>query len=118
MEYRYRSHTIFQIEYYFVWVTKHRYKVLTEEVTERVRELVREISEAFEIRIMKGVVSKDHVHILASYPSTMAPRGLPLLSAEMGRVLEPRKTIILRRRHDGSFLARSVPYSDGPRSGC
>ena len=29
--------------------------------------------EAFEIRIVKGVVSKDHVHILASCPPTMAP---------------------------------------------
>ena len=42
MEYRYGSHTVFQIEYHFVWVTKYRYKVLTGEIAERVRELVRE----------------------------------------------------------------------------
>ncbi|HAU56661.1 MAG TPA: IS200/IS605 family transposase, partial [Comamonadaceae bacterium] len=42
MEYRYGSHTVFQIEYHFVWVTKYRYKVLTAEVAERVRELVRQ----------------------------------------------------------------------------
>jgi putative transposase len=47
--------------------------VLTGEVAERVRELVRETCEAFEIRIVKGVVSKDHVHILASCPPVMAP---------------------------------------------
>ena len=63
MEYRYGSHTIFQIRCYFVWVTKHRYKVLTGEVAEWVRELVRESCEVFEIGIVKGVVSKDHVHI-------------------------------------------------------
>ncbi|MCX7195891.1 MAG: IS200/IS605 family transposase, partial [Proteobacteria bacterium] len=28
MEYRYGSHTVFQIEYHFVCVTKYRYKVL------------------------------------------------------------------------------------------
>ena len=28
MEYRYGSHTVFQIEYHFVWGTKYRYKVL------------------------------------------------------------------------------------------
>ncbi len=39
----------------------------------RVRELVRETCEAFEIRIVRGVVSKDHVHILVSCPPTMAP---------------------------------------------
>jgi len=27
MEYRYGSHTIYNIEYHFVWVTKYRYKV-------------------------------------------------------------------------------------------
>ena len=47
--------------------------MLTGEVAERVRELVRETCEAFEIRIVKGVVSKDHVHILTSCPPTMAP---------------------------------------------
>ena len=31
------------------------------------------ICETFEIRIVSGVVSKDHVHILVSAPPTMAP---------------------------------------------
>ena len=73
MNYRYGSHTVYQIEYHFVWVTKYRYRVLTGELAERVRELVRQTCEAFEIRIVRGVVSKDHVHILVSCPPTMAP---------------------------------------------
>ncbi|MDE9495098.1 IS200/IS605 family transposase [Xenorhabdus bovienii] len=73
MDYRYGSHTVFQIEYHFVWVTKYRYKVLIGEVDLRVRELVRQTCEAFEIRIIEGVVSKDHVHILVSCPPTLAP---------------------------------------------
>ena len=73
MEYRYGSHTVFNIEYHFVWVAKYRYKVLTEDVALRVRELVRQTCESFEIRIIKGVVSKDHVHIFVSAPPTMAP---------------------------------------------
>ncbi len=58
----------YQIEYHFVWVTK-----LRGEVAERVRELVRQSCEAFEIRIVRGVVSKDHVHILVSAPPNPAP---------------------------------------------
>ncbi|CAM3859236.1 IS200/IS605 family transposase [Xenorhabdus thuongxuanensis] len=73
MDYRYGSPTVFQIEYHFVWVTKYRYKVLTGEVGMRVRELVRQTCEAFEIRIVSGVVSQDHVHILVSCPPTLAP---------------------------------------------
>jgi len=41
MGYRYGSHTVYQNEYHFVSVTKYRYKVLTGELAERVRELVR-----------------------------------------------------------------------------
>ncbi len=73
MEYRYGSHTVFNIEYHFVWVTKYRYHVLTGDIALRVRELVRQTCEAFEIQILSGVVSKDHVHIFVSAPPTMAP---------------------------------------------
>ncbi|EGV28095.1 transposase IS200-family protein [Thiorhodococcus drewsii AZ1] len=73
MDYRYGSHTVFRIEYHFVRVTKYRYKVLRGDVGERVRELVRQTCDAFEIRILKGVVSADHIHILVSAPPEMAP---------------------------------------------
>ena len=73
MDYRYGSHTVFKIEYHFVWVTKYRYQVLKGDIALRVRELVKQTCEAFEIRIVKGVVSKDPVHILVSAPPTLAP---------------------------------------------
>ena len=73
MDYRCGSHTVYQIEYHFVWVTKYRYKVLTGDLAEWVWELVRQTCEAFEIRIVRGVVSKDHVHILVSCLLNMAP---------------------------------------------
>ena len=59
MDYRYGSHTVFKIEYHLVWVTNYRYKLLTGDVGQRVRERVRQTREAFEIRIIKGGMSKD-----------------------------------------------------------
>ncbi|KLU17092.1 MULTISPECIES: IS200/IS605 family transposase [Xenorhabdus] len=85
MDYRYGSHTVFQIEYHFVWVTKYRYKVLIGEVATRVRELVRQTCETFEIRILKGGVSKDHIRILVSSPPTLTP-------SEIMRKLKGRTT--------------------------
>ena len=73
MDYRYGSHTAYNIEYHFVWVTKYRYHVLKGDVALKLRELVRQTCEAFELRILSGVVSKDHVHLLVSAPPTMAP---------------------------------------------
>ena len=73
MEYRYGSHTIFKIQYPFVFVTKYRYHVLKGDVGLKARELIRQTCEAFEIEILKGVVSKDHIHILVSAPPNLAP---------------------------------------------
>ena len=52
MDYRYGSHTVYNIEYHFVWVTKYRYKVLTGDVALRVREMVRQTCELFGIKIL------------------------------------------------------------------
>jgi putative transposase len=68
MEYRTGSHTKYKIEYHFVWVTKYRYPILRGDLAERVRDLVRQTCEYFEIQILRGVVSQDHVHILVSAP--------------------------------------------------
>ena len=68
MKYRHGSHTKYNIEYHFVWATKYRYQVLTGDVGLRVRELVRQTCEHLEIEILKGVISKDHVHLLVSAP--------------------------------------------------
>ena len=76
MNYRYGSHTVFNIESPFVWVTKYRDKVLTGDVALRVRALVRQTCEIFEIKILKGVGSKDHGHLLVSAPPHMAPREI------------------------------------------
>lgn len=73
MKYRYGSHTKYNIEYHFVWVTKYRYKILTGEVGQRVRDFVRQTCATHEIEILRGVVSKEHVHILVSSPPQIAP---------------------------------------------
>lgn len=73
MEYRTGPHTKYKIEYHFVWITKYRYHLLKGEVAARVRELVRQTCATFEIEIIRGVVSVDHIHILVSAPPTLSP---------------------------------------------
>ena len=66
--YRKSSHTTYDIKYHLVWITKYRKPVLTGEIANRVRELIREICKGKEIEIIKGHVSRDHVHIFVSVP--------------------------------------------------
>ena len=64
---------MYKIEYHFVWITKYRYQVLIGEIALRLRELVRQTCAMFEIEILRGVISKDHIHILVSAPPTISP---------------------------------------------
>ena len=72
-EYRKGSHTVYDIQYHFVWVTKYRYHVLRGEVAERARELIRQSCMSRDVKIVRGHVSKDHIHILVSCPPTLSP---------------------------------------------
>ena len=67
-EYRHGPHTVFSIHLHLVWITKYRKPVLSGEVGLRVRDLIREICGQQEVQIIKGHVSKDHVHLFLSVP--------------------------------------------------
>ncbi len=65
---RHGAHSVFEIHLHLVWVTKYRKPVLAGAVGSRVRDLIREICGASDVLIIKGHVSKDHVHLLVSIP--------------------------------------------------
>lgn len=70
--YRKTSHTTYDCKYHIVWITKYRKKVMVGVVAERVRELLRGICKENEVEILKGHVSKDHVHLFVSVPPHLA----------------------------------------------
>ncbi len=72
-EYRIGSQTVYEIKYHFVWITKYRYKVLHGNVAIRLRELLRQGCEAKGLEIVRGSISKDHVHLMLSCPTTLSP---------------------------------------------
>ena len=53
------NHTISQMQVHIVWVTKYRYKVLKGEIQKRCRELIMQICDAEDIRILKGSLIWD-----------------------------------------------------------
>ncbi len=72
-EYRKGSHTVYDIQYHLVWVTKYRYQVLRREVAERAREVLRPVAMSRDIQIERGHVSRDHIHMLVSCPPLLSP---------------------------------------------
>ena len=87
-EYRRGSHTLYDIQYHFVWVTKYRYHVLRAEVAESARELIRQSCMSRDIKILKGHVSKDHIHLLVSCPPSLSPaKVMQYLKGRSSRLL-------------------------------
>ena len=66
------SYTQYDIKYHIVWITKYRYKVLNGKIAYRLRELLRQGCEARRITIIKGSISKEHVHMLVSCPPNIS----------------------------------------------
>jgi putative transposase len=66
--YRRSSHTVYDIKYHLVWITKYRKPVLLGPIATRLRELIREICKSKDVEILKGHISRDHVHIFVSVP--------------------------------------------------
>jgi putative transposase len=67
-ENRHSGHTTTRLTAHIVWVTKYRYDVLVGDIKVRCRDLLMQICDAEDVRILKGVVSKDHVHMHIEYP--------------------------------------------------
>ena len=75
-ELRSGSHSIYQLQVHIVWSTKYRFHVLKGEVQIRCRDLIRQTCDSLDVRILKGVVSKDHIHLHLSYPPKLSVSDL------------------------------------------
>lgn len=98
------SHSVQQLHVHIVWGTKYRYKVLEGDIQLRCRDLIRQSCDVLDVQILKGVVSKDHIHLHLSYPAKLSisdlvkrlkGRSAKMLLQEFGE---------LRRRYYGGHL--------------
>ena len=72
MAYRKTSHSVYDLKYHIVWVTKYRYPVLRGEIGVRTRDIIRQLCTRLDVQIVSGHVSADPVHLLVSAPPMLA----------------------------------------------
>ena len=103
-DYRHGGHTLTDIKYHVVWITKYRYQVLRGDIALRTRELLREICAAREVSIIRGAVAPDHVHMLVACPPSLGPSKLvQYLKGRSSRKLQ-EEFPTLRKRYWGQHL--------------
>jgi len=66
------AHAVYDTQYHLVWAPKYRKRILTGAVGKRMKELLEEIAQAYDITIEEMEVSQDHVHIFCSFPPRLS----------------------------------------------
>lgn len=83
------SHAVYRCEYHFVWVPKYRYHVLVKDLKPRLREILMELCNWLDIRVIEGAICSDHIHMYLSVPPKYSPLHIMKIlkgkSAEMLR---------------------------------
>ncbi len=100
-ENRKTTHSVSNLSCHIVWVTKYRYAVLTGDVQRRCRDLLVQVCDSEDVSILKGVVSKDHVHMHVEYPPSLSVSDLEKrLKGRTSRMLQ-EEFPMLRKRYWG-----------------
>ena len=103
-EYRYCGHTVTRLTVHLVWVTKYRYKILQGDLQERCRKLLIQVCDTEDVRILGGVVSKDHVHLHVEYPPSLSlSEFVKRLKGRSSRLLQ-KEFPELRNRYWGNHF--------------
>ena len=74
--YRKASHSVYDIKYHIVWITKYRKPVMVGEIAKRLQEIIRQVCAQNDVHILSGHISKDHVHMLVSVPPHLSASKL------------------------------------------
>jgi REP-associated tyrosine transposase len=86
--YRLNSHSKYDLKVHLIWIPKYRKRVLTGQVAERTRDVLRQICMEHEIHIVSGKVAADHVHMFVSYrPQIAVTKMVQYLKGTSSRIL-------------------------------
>ena len=100
------SHSVSRLTAHIVWVTKYRYHVLQDDIQKRCRDLVKQICDAEDVKILQGVISKDHVHIHIEYsPSQSLSEIVKRLKGRTSRRLQEEYPELAKRYWGRHFWA-------------
>ncbi len=103
---RYGNHTVSRLTAHLVWVTKYRYHVLKGDIQKRCRELLIQICDSEDVKILSGVVSKDHVHMHIEYaPKKSISDIVKRLKGRTSRMLQSEYPELQKRYWGKHFWA-------------
>lgn len=88
MEYKANNNVVYSCKYHVVWCPKYRRKVLTDDIEQRLKELVYETAAEVGADVIEMEVMPDHVHLLMEVdPQFGLHRAVKAIKGKTSRVL-------------------------------
>ncbi len=82
------SHSVYSLNYHLIFCTKCRRKVLTEEISIRLKDIIIGISKDFQVKIIEQETDKDHIHILfKTKPTIIMTKYINFIKGASSRIL-------------------------------
>jgi len=72
-EYKHKYTSVYLINYHFVWIPRRRRPVLTGQIAERLRQLLKIKTKELGMEILALEIMPDHVHLFVSCPPNISP---------------------------------------------
>lgn len=96
---------VYSIQYHIVWCVKYRHKVITEQIENRLIEILSKIADDNGFQILEYNTDKDHIHLLVNCsPQHYIPDMIKALKGVSARLLMKEFREELKRKLWGGHL--------------
>ncbi|KEK17050.1 IS200/IS605 family transposase, partial [Bacillus gaemokensis] len=102
------NHSVFSLHYHLVLVIKYRRKVITDDISERAKEMFVLLGEKYHISLLEWNHDIDHVHVLfKTHPKTELSKFINAYKSASSRILKKEFPQIRKRLWKEYFWSRS-----------
>ena len=102
------NHSVFSLNYHLVLVVKYRRKVISDQISDRLKEIFLYIQPSYNITLKEWNYDKDHVHILFSaHPKSELTKFLNAYKSASSRLIKKEYPEIRSRLWKEAFWSQS-----------
>ena len=102
------NHSVFSLNYHLVLVVKYRRKVITDQISDRLKEIFLYIQPPYNITLKEWNHDKDHVHILFSaHPKSELTKFLNAYKSASSRLIKKEYPEIRSKLWKEAFWSQS-----------
>ena len=108
MKLRSNNHSVFAIHFHLVLVVKHRKRVITDAISDRLKDIFSYIEEDYNITLEEWNHDIDHVHILfRSHPNTNISKFINAYKSASSRLIKKEYPSIRNKLYKEAFWSQS-----------